>query len=449
MEGFVGYSKRISGLCAALAMEMAAGGLSAPAWALPGPCDIYATGGTPCVAAYSTVRVLSGAYTGPLYQVHRASDGKTLDIAADASGFADAAAQDAFLGTGAGTISILYDQSGKANHLTKAPAGCYTGTASQPDNESNAKGRSLTVGGHKVYALYMIPQDGYRNNKTVGMPTGSAAQGIYEIADGKRIGDACCWDFGNASTNNCNGGTGNMNTLYFGTGYWGKGEGKGPWFLADLENGVWAGGTGASNAVITANPSMAIDYAFGILKTNATNYAIRTANAQSGALKTAYDGATPASLRWAMHGGIVLGIGGDNSNSSKGTFFEGAITAGRPTDATDDLILKNAQAAGYGSNVIGIGPGGFAAAEGAAPFRSAYERASRRVSFSFAAPAHLPITLSIYDHQGKRIARLVDGVLPQGSHQAAWDAQGVPAGLYVARLSSPGRMDARERILIR
>jgi hypothetical protein len=442
-------SKRTMRFRGALALGMGAGMLSAPAWALQGPCDIYATGGTPCVAAYSTVRLLSGAYTGPLYQVHRTSDGKTLDIAADASGFADGAAQDAFLGTGAGTISIMYDQSGKANHLTKAPAGCYTGTASQPDNESNAKGRSLTVGGHKVYALYMIAQDGYRNNKTTGMPTGSAAQGIYEIADGKRIGDACCWDFGNASTNNCNGGTGNMNTLYFGTGYWGKGEGKGPWFLADLENGVWAGGTGASNAVISTNPSMAIDYAFGILKTNSTNYAIRTANAQSGAIKTAYDGNTPASLRWAMHGGIVLGIGGDNSNSSKGTFFEGAITAGRPTDATDDLILKNVQAAGYGSSVIGIGPGGFAAAAGAVPFHAAYDRALGRVTLSFAARDGGPMTLSIYDHQGKRVALLVDGALPQGSHQASWDAKGVPAGVYVARLSSPGRADAREKILIR
>jgi hypothetical protein len=421
----------------------------APAWAAQGPCDIYAAGSTPCVAAYSTVRVLSSAYTGPLYQVHRTSDGKTLDIAA-AGGYADAAAQDAFLGSAAGTISILYDQSGKANHLIKAPAGCYTGTASQPDNESNAKGRSLTVGGHKVYALYMIPQDGYRNNKATAMPTGSAAEGIYEIADGKRIGGACCWDFGNASTNNCNGGTGNMNTLYFGTGYWGKGAGKGPWFLADLENGVWAGGTGASNAVITTNPSMTMDYAFGILKTNATNYAIRTANAQSGALTTAYDGNTPASLRWSMHGGIVLGIGGDNSNSSQGTFFEGAITAGRPTDATDDLILKNVQAAGYGSNIVGITPGGFtAASSGAAPFQAGYNRALGQVSFRFEAPAHRRLSLTVYDHQGKRMARLVDGILPEGRQAAVWDARGVPAGVYVARLSSPGRPDAREKILIR
>ena len=33
------------------------------------PCDIYASGGTPCVAAHSTVRALYGAYNGNLYQV--------------------------------------------------------------------------------------------------------------------------------------------------------------------------------------------------------------------------------------------------------------------------------------------------------------------------------------------------------------------------------------------
>ncbi len=36
-----------------------------------GPCDIYAAGGTPCVAAHSTVRALLRAYPGPLYQVRK------------------------------------------------------------------------------------------------------------------------------------------------------------------------------------------------------------------------------------------------------------------------------------------------------------------------------------------------------------------------------------------
>jgi hypothetical protein len=47
-------------------------------------------------------------------------------------------------------------------------------------------------------------------------------------------------------------------------------------------------------------------------------------------------------------GGIVLGVGGDNSNNSWGTFYEGAITVGAPSDATDLAVFKNVQAAKYG-----------------------------------------------------------------------------------------------------
>jgi hypothetical protein len=67
-----------------------------------GPCDIYAADGCPCVAAHSTTRALYASYNGPLYQVMRQSDGKTLDIGvvqpskSDPGGYADAATQDAF-----------------------------------------------------------------------------------------------------------------------------------------------------------------------------------------------------------------------------------------------------------------------------------------------------------------------------------------------------------------
>src|SRR6266702_2061096 len=43
------------------------------------PCDIYAAGGTPCEAAYSSTRALFASYDGPLYQVQRASDSSYLN----------------------------------------------------------------------------------------------------------------------------------------------------------------------------------------------------------------------------------------------------------------------------------------------------------------------------------------------------------------------------------
>ena len=38
------------------------------------PCDIFALGGTPCVAAHGVVRALYVNFTGALYQVLRESD---------------------------------------------------------------------------------------------------------------------------------------------------------------------------------------------------------------------------------------------------------------------------------------------------------------------------------------------------------------------------------------
>ena len=47
------------------AVALAAGALAGPAApaqaATQGPCDLYAAGGTPCVAAHSTTRALYGA----------------------------------------------------------------------------------------------------------------------------------------------------------------------------------------------------------------------------------------------------------------------------------------------------------------------------------------------------------------------------------------------------
>jgi hypothetical protein len=331
-----------------------------------GPCDLYAAATVPCVGAYSMVRALSRGYGGPLYQVRRGAPnpsqntgagGETQDIGLLANGFADAAAQQTFCGNQPCTVSTLYDQSGQGNHLRVAPAGCFTGAASEPGFESSAMDAQLTVGGNGVYGLYMRPQEGYRNNDAVNTPEGQEEAGMYMVTAGSGSRPAsfpCCWDFGISTRNNCTGPVGSTNALFFGVGFWGNGAGAGPWFLADFEAGLWAGGTAGSLdtggwEVNPNNPSMTMDYAFGILKSRPSNYALRMGDAQQGNLTTAYDGPTPSAMeRWQMGGAIILGIASDNSNLGQGTFFEGAITAGRPSDALDDAILQNVQAAGYG-----------------------------------------------------------------------------------------------------
>jgi hypothetical protein len=405
------------------------------------PCDIYNAAGTPCVAAFSTVRLLLSTYTGPLYQVRRTSDNATMDIYPLSGGtIADAAVQDSFLDTGAGTISKLYDQSGRGNDLIKAPGGSQVPT---PDNESNAKGHSLYVHGHKAYALYMISQDGYRNNATSGMPTGSAAQGIYEVIDGQRYGTGCCWDFGNAETDNNAGPTGIMNAIFFGIGIWGKGAGSGPWFMGDFEAGVWSGGSG-NYTTWSQNPSINYPYAFGIVKSQTGNYAIRVGSAQSGNLITAWDGSFFTT--WKMEGGIILGIGGDNSNSSYGTFFEGVITAGRPTNATDSLVLRNVQAAEYGvTSVRWHSTKDLALAP---LFKVRYNPSRANAVISYTLQDARRVSMTIFDQQGRQIATIVNGIKPAGRHEAVWDAKRVPAGVYICRAAIEGKEGLTEKIIV-
>ena len=54
--------------------------------------------------------------------------------------------------------------------------------------------------------------------------------------------------------------------------------------------------------------------------------------------------------KMAKFGGIVLGIGGDNSGGGVGSFYEGALVAGCASNATDAAVHANIVAAGY--NII-------------------------------------------------------------------------------------------------
>jgi hypothetical protein len=338
----------------ALLASMAGISLSASA-AGTGPCDIYASGGTPCVAAHSTVRALYGTYSGNLYQVRRSSDNTTKDIPVlSAGGFANSAAQDSFCAGTTCVISIIYDQSGKGNHLTKGPGGGFPET----DLEANATAAKITVGGHTVYGIYTTgafsPSAGvgYRRNNTSGIATGDQPEGIYMVASGTHYNQWCCFDYGNAETNTKDNGNGTMEAVYFGNStQWGHGAGSGPWVMADLENGLFAGQT----LVYNNNISINVNYVTAIVKGTANLWAIKAGNAQSGGLTTMYNGARPTTSGYnpmKKEGAIVLGIGGDNSHTAEGTFFEGAMTSGYPSDATENSVQANIVAAGYGSSTI-------------------------------------------------------------------------------------------------
>ena len=315
---------------------------AAPAAGTPkGPCDIYAEDGGPCVAAHSTVRALYATYAGPLYQLRKASDDSKMDIMPVApGGLAKGADQDTFCGTSGCTISIIYDQSGRGNHLTKAPAGMAKTT---PDDEANAKSVPVMFGTQKAYGVHIVPGVGYRNNMACDTATGDEAQTAYMVVAGDVYNGGCCFDYGNMERNSRDNGEGTMEAVYFGScTIWGKGAGAGPWVMGDLENGLWAG----KSSPWEASMPVTWKYVTGMVKGDApgkNHWSIKQGNSQSGALIKPFDGERPSARYNPMRkeGAIGLGTGGDNSNAAKGDWFEGVMTTAYSSDAADDAVQAN------------------------------------------------------------------------------------------------------------
>src|SRR3954468_1771138 len=173
---------------------------------------------------------------------------------------------------------------------------------------------------------------------------------MYAVFDGTHFNGGCCFDYGNAETNSRDNGNGTVEAIYFGNiKVWGYGTGNGPWVMADLENGLFSGANAGYNA---NDPTVNNRFLTAIVKGEPNHWSIRAGNAQSGNLSTYYNGARPNVAGYnpmKKEGAIILGIGGDNSIGAAGTFYEGVMTSGYPTDATEDAVQANIIAAGYGT----------------------------------------------------------------------------------------------------
>jgi len=343
--------------------------------AVTGPCDILASAGNSCVAAHSTVRALYGSYTGNLYQVCKGSfvtgpnscKGTTMDIGVAAGGYANSAAQDTFCSGGSCTISIIYDQSPNGNHLRPGPGG---GAVATSDNPVNATDLKTTLGGHEVYGVLIKTGTGYRAGCTgcgvatpKGTATGDAAETEYMVTSQNNLIDGCCFDYGNAETDSHDDGNGTMEAVYFGGGVvWGTGSpgghDNGPWVEADLENGLYAGWENNQDQNISTNTPLKYNFVTAVVVGDVASqnsgkgrFALYGGDATTGTLKTMYDGIRPAKTGYApMHkqGSIILGIGGDNSDSDGGEWFEGVMASGAATAATVNAVQANIVAAKYG-----------------------------------------------------------------------------------------------------
>src|ERR1700751_3758743 len=169
-----------------LAAALAIPGFSATAAraATNGPCDIYASGGTPCEAAYSTTRALFAAYNGPLYQVQRASDSTYLNVGLESAGrFGNVAPENSFCSGTTCTITELYDQTANANNMPISPgtscSGCSHGNAGPGPNGADigapAQALPVYVGDQPAHGIYFAKfGTGYPDNPAKNLPSHSS-----------------------------------------------------------------------------------------------------------------------------------------------------------------------------------------------------------------------------------------------------------------------------------
>src|SRR3954447_19601603 len=327
-------------------------------------------GGTACVAAHSTTRALYADYHGPLYRVARLSDGKEKNIGVveprtwpfrDAGGYADARAQDAFCAATTCLITKVFDQSPEHNDLTRAPRGGFSGPAmGGANNLPIADMAPITVAGHKAYGVFIEPGMGLRNNDTHGIAVDDQPEGMYWVIDGQHYNDGCCFDYGNTEIDSRDDGNGTMETSYYGnsTG-WYHGNGPGPWVMTDQENNlVGCVNPGSTSKLCTDLPTMTSRFVTAVAKGESHHWASLGGDAQHGDLATMYDGPRigPSYDPMRKQGAIVLGNGGDNSVGSQGTFYEGVMTAGYPSDSTDKAVQANIVKAAYDVPQLTLAP---------------------------------------------------------------------------------------------
>ena len=130
--------------------------------------------------------------------------------------------------------------------------------------------------------------------------------------------------------------------------------------MTDQENNL-VGCVNPDGSKLCANlPNITWRFVTAMAKGEPHHWTSMGGDAQRGDLSVMFDGPR-VNLSYdpmRKQGAILLGNGGDNSNGSQGTFYEGAMTAAGtfPTDATDQLVQANVVAAKYAVQLVSLAP---------------------------------------------------------------------------------------------
>jgi hypothetical protein len=191
------------------------------------------------------------------------------------------------------------------------------------------------------------------------------AEGQYWVVNGRHYNSGCCFDYGNAETDSRDDGDGTMETTYFGNATsWYHGSPPGPWVMTDQENNLVGCVTASPNDKNCPDlPSVTWEFVTAMADGEPHHWRSMGGDARKGDLQVMYDGPRVKNDRSSYdpmrkQGAILLGNGGDNSNGSQGTFYEGAMTAAGtfPTKETNQRIQANVVAAGYGVPRLSLAP---------------------------------------------------------------------------------------------
>jgi hypothetical protein len=129
-----------------------------------------------------------------------------------------------------------------------------------------------------------------------------------------------------------------------------------------------------------------------------------------------------------------------------GIFFEGAMTKGYPSDATEDAVQANIVAAGYGSATTGIHTGLMNTIYNHS-VEVAFEPLSSRAIFKYNAAHAQKIRIEIVDQQGRLVDAFENDISQTNGHQSIWNHRQLPPGLFLWRLSFDGKVAGAGRLV--
>ena len=70
-------------------------------------------------------------------------------------------------------------------------------------------------------------------------------------------------------------------------------------------------------------------------------------------------------------------------------------------------------------------------------------------TIEYTLPRAEAVRLAVYDLRGREVARLVDGIQQAANYQVRFDGSGLPSGVYLYRLETPGHVLTRRMILLK